>query len=102
MYQHVPTKFGESKLYIWYDTPNTVYPDKVNSKGNDRNHWKVGLFEFYGGFLDTYKSPRQYPLPDRRNKWSYFENGCFPPSCSGKWNDSYQANREISVKCVKW
>ena len=97
MYQHVPTKFGESKLYIWYDTPNTVYPDKVNSKGNDRNHWKVGLFEFYGGFLDTYKSPRQYtPVYSRKNKWSYFAKGF-----DGKWVDSEQANREISVKCVR-
>ena len=89
-------------MYIWWDTPNTVYPDKENSKGGDRSHWKVGWRELKGGMLDTYNSTRQFrPVYNRRNKWSYFKNVCSPPNCLGYWEDSEQANREISVKCVR-
>ena len=73
-YKHERTEFGDPLVYIWWDTPNTVYPDKENSKGGDKSHWKLGWRELNGGMLDTYNSTRQYrPVYNRRNKWSYFK-----------------------------
>ena len=104
MYQHLKSK----RTYIWWDTPKTLYQDKENSKGNDRSHWKIGDRKLQLGFLDTYKSPRQSGLVySRRNKWSYY---VLRPGAlgGGYWVDqcpnracSADANREISVKCVR-
>ena len=96
MYQHLKSK----RTYIWWDTPKTLYQDKENSKGNDKSHWKIGDRKLQLGFLDTYKSPRQSGLVySRRNKWSYFVVG--RGDGDGYWVDTEQANREISVKCVR-
>ena len=111
IYQHLTNGPWEgSKFHIWWDTPKTIFQDKEKSKGGDRSHWKVGILGFLddlgwsGGYLDTYKSPRQSGLPySRRNKWSYYyKKLCRSQIClTGHWEDSEQASREISVKCVR-
>ena len=119
IYQHLTNGPWEgSKFGIWWDKPKTIFQDKENSKGGDRSHWKIGIFGYSedpmfqfgwsGGYLDTYKSPRQSGLAySKRNKWSYYvKELCHSvtarPICiTGHWEDSEQASREISVKCVR-